>query len=320
MIHVQAPSRLHFGLMSFGADELAARQFGSVGLMVQHPGVAVVARPAAGWSAEGPLADRALTFAHELTQTLLPSGGEPQHLIVAESAPEHVGLGTGTQLGLAVARAVSLAWGIRDLPVEDLARRIGRGRRSALGVHGFAQGGFVVDGGKRDPNRLAPLVARANFPDTWRVVLVLPPGQKGLHGPAEVQAFGRLADKNTNPGFTDRLCRLALLGMLPALAEQDLDAFGEAVFDFNTRVGEAFAPAQGGVFASPRVGEVVAFIRTQGIQGVGQSSWGPAVFAITADEDRAWDLVDRLRVRFAFPEPAFVVTAAAGRGACVRSS
>jgi beta-RFAP synthase len=286
--------------------------------MVQKPGVTVVAQPASTWSAEGALADRALTVARRLIQTL-PSGvGEPQHLIVEESAPEHVGLGTGTQLGLAVAWAVSRAWGLSDLPLEQLARRIGRGQRSALGIHGFAQGGFLVDGGKRDPERLAPLVARAAFPDAWRVVLVLPPGEKGLHGDAESQAFGRLGRHQTGPGLTDLLCRLVLLGMLPALAERDLESFGEAVFDFNARVGEAFAAVQGGLYASPRIAEVVAFVRQQGVRGVGQSSWGPAVFAITAPEERAQELARRLRCRFALEEPAVLVTPACNHGAVTR--
>jgi beta-RFAP synthase len=286
--------------------------------MVQDPGVTVTARAAADWSAEGPHAERALAFARQLIQRLPPNAGEPQHIIVEASAPEHVGLGTGTQLGLAVARAVNRAWEMPGLTPEELAQRVDRGRRSALGIHGFAQGGFLVDGGKRDSAQLAPLVARADFPQSWRVVLVLPPWEKGLHGKAETQVFERLAQEKAEPAFTDRLCRLVLLGMLPALAEHDLETFGEALFDFNARAGQAFAPVQGSVYASPRVAEVVVFIRKKGIRGVGQSSWGPAVFAITADEDRAGHLAQRIRSRFAFENRAVLVTSACAHGAQTR--
>jgi beta-RFAP synthase len=329
MIRIQAPSRLHFGLLNFGTKAaysdrlegpgLALRQFGSVGLMVRAPGVTVVAHPAATWSAEGPLAERALAFARKLTHTFAQEAGTPLRFCIGDNALEHVGLGTGTQLGLAVARAVSMAWGQVDLSIEELARRIGRGARSALGIHGFAHGGFLVDGGKGDPERVAPLVARANFPEAWRIVLAVLPREKGLHGKDEHDAFARLVEREVRQDFTDSLCRLVLLGMLPALIERDLDTFGEAVFDFNARVGEGFAPVQGGAYASPRVAEVVAFIRKQGIRGVGQSSWGPVVFAITESDAHASDLVWRLRIRFN-AELTTTITTGCNCGALVSNS
>ena len=160
MIRVRAPSRLHFGLLSFPGmpcgpigkvKTVSSRSFGGVGLMVQAPGVQVAVQPARNWSAEGPLADRAMAFARRLVETLKaanPAPLIPQHLVIETCAPEHAGLGTGTQLGLAVGRALALAWGLQDLEVEQIARRIGRGQRSALGIHGFSQGGFLVEGGK----------------------------------------------------------------------------------------------------------------------------------------------------------------------------
>src|SRR5262249_37388038 len=177
-----------------------------------------------------------------------------------------------------------------------------------------ACGGFLVDAGKRAGDGVAPLVARADFPDDWRVVVVLPPQGPGVHGEGERVAFARLAH---DAARTDALCRLALLGMLPALAEADLDPFGEALFDFNARAGEAFAPAQGGDYASPLAAEVVAFVRGQGVKGAGQSSWGPALFAVTADADRAGRLAEALRHRFALAPAAVVVTRACNRGARV---
>jgi predicted sugar kinase len=107
----------------------------------------------------------------------------------------------------------------------------------------------------------------------------------------------------------DALCRLVLLGLLPALAEADLAAFGEALADFNLRVGEMFAPVQGGPYSNPRIGELVEFIRREGVPGAGQSSWGPAVFAIVAAE-RANDLVRRVRNHFGFSTDQVIITTA----------
>lgn len=302
MIRVQAYSRLHFGFLGLGAtcaedEALPARQFGGAGLMVQAPGVRLTSVPAPDWSATGPLAERALAFARCFAQSAPPEYVRPQHLIIDPCAPEHVGLGTGTQLGLAVAQALAHAWELPVLEAAELARRVGRGRRSALGIHGFAHGGFLVEAGKRTPEAIAPLVARADFPEDWRLVLALPPGKPGLHSREEVQAFQQLPPQASAALRTDTLCRLVLLGMLPALAERDLPAFAGALYEFNRTVGEAFAAVQGGAHG-PRSTELVRFLRLQGIDGVAQSSWGPVVCAVVEDDTRALNLAERLRKSF----------------------
>jgi beta-ribofuranosylaminobenzene 5'-phosphate synthase len=328
MIRVRASSRLHFGLLSFPAgprwtnhlaqETIPARRFGGVGLMVQKPGVHIAVRPSADWSAEGLLAERALTFARQFAQTWKETTAtivSPQHLILEKSAPEHGGLGTGTQLGLAIGQALAAVCGRPDLDSVALARLVGRGQRSALGIHGFAGGGFLVDGGKKDSEPIAPLVARVDFPESWRLVLVLPPGDQGIHGTQEHQVFERLHRQGMAQARTDTLCRLVLLGLLPALVEQDLLAFGEALFEFNALAGEVFASSQGGTYASPRIAELVTFLREQGVAGVGQSSWGPTVFAIAADPDQAEYLARRLR-DWSAPTPLkIVLTPAANQGA-----
>lgn len=324
MIRVRTASRLHFGLLSLptserwpslqGGETLPARQYGGVGLMIEAPGVQVTAEPAAAWSVEGPLADRALTFVSRFILTLPPNALPPQRLLIEHSAAEHSGLGTGTQLGLAVARVLAVAAGQSNLDAVELGRRVGRGLRSAIGIHGFAQGGLLVEAGQRSDETISPLAVRVAFPETWRLVLVLPPWGRGWHGEEERQAFRRLDGQRTL-AVTDALCRLVLLGMLPALAEGDLETFGEALFDYNARVGEMFAPVQGGRYASPRLAELVAFVRRLGVRGVGQSSWGPAVYAVVAAEEPARELAARIRQPFGLEANQVLITRAANRGA-----
>jgi beta-RFAP synthase len=321
MIRIRTAGRLHFGFLNPFAEEcwpnhwgefvLPARRFGGAGLMVEAPGIELAVRPAAAWSAEGPLAARALDFAERLAASLPAGAVQPHHLQVEHAPTEHSGLGVGTQLGLAVAQALVLANDLGDWDVEELARRIGRGRRSALGVHGFAQGGFLVEGGKGATEQLGPLVARLPFPVEWPLLVIVPPWAKGLHGATEQEALARLG---SGTGAAD-LCLLVLLGMLPALAEQDRDAFGEAVYDFNARVGELFAPIQGGRYAHPRTAELVAFLRARGIRGVGQSSWGPAVFALPADPDHAALVAVQVRAAFQLSPEQLTVTRASNHGA-----
>ncbi len=329
MIRVSSPSRLHFGLLRFpredppadlwpnweGQPRVPARQFGGVGLMIEEPGVCLSAWLANDWEAEGPLADRALAYARQFARETPEASPFPLHLRIERCAPEHAGLGTGTQLGLAVARALALAWDLPDLAVAELARRVGRGRRSALGIHGFGRGGFLVDGGKGSGPGIAPLVARVDFPEAWRVVLVVPAGERGLHGDGELEAFAQAQDPATVRTRTDALCRLVLLGLLPALIEADLDAFGEALYDFNGRVGTGFAAIQRGVYASPRAAGVINHLRREGVRGVGQSSWGPSVYAVVGDDGEAADLARRLRRRFGLGEGEVLVTGGCNHGA-----
>jgi beta-RFAP synthase len=330
MVSVQTFARLHFGLLNPAGGAAASsappafRRFGGVGLMVERPGIRVRVEPAAAWSAGGPLAERALSFAHRFTQrTGIEAGGRAlsaHHLHVETATPEHAGLGTGTQLGLAVARALAVSWG-QECDLRTLARRVGRGLRSGLGAHGFELGGLLVEAGKRSAEELAPLVARLPFPDSWRLVLILPGADAaGLHGTREVDAFAKLVARPAAHDRTDALCRLVLLGILPALVERELDAFGEALHEFNVRVGEVFAPVQGGVYAGPHVAERVAFLREQGVRGVGQSSWGPTVFAVVGEEDQAQHLAARVRGRFRLHDADVIVTRACNHGALLESS
>lgn len=317
MIRVVAPARLHFGLLSLpgagdkfwpdghGAPAIPVRRYGGVGLMVEEPALRLRVEPASFWSAEGPLASRALAFAEQFLQESPELSLTPQRLVIEAAPPEHSGFGSGTQLGLTVARALA-----PSLPVAELARRVGRGRRSALGVHGFEQGGFLVEAGKHSDEGLAPLVTRLPFPESWRIVLARPEMPVRWHGERERQAFQEIAPSYKARASTEALCRLVLLGLVPALIERDLAVFGEALFDFNARAGEAFAAVQGGTYAGPEIAELIEFVRRQGTRGVGQSSWGPTVFAVVA-EDEAEGLARALRSRGV----TTLVTRAAGTGA-----
>jgi beta-RFAP synthase len=305
MIRITTGSRLHFGLLSLpgelgepshwpdreGMPRLPARHFGGVGVMVDGPGTELTAAPAAAWSAEGPGAERALAFGQRLCAALHIH--QPFRIVVRRCAPEHVGLGTGTQLALAVGYAIAQQTGHDKLDAVALAPLVGRGQRSALGVLGFHVGGFLVEGGKRARGEVAPVVARADLP--WCVVTVTPAGLQGDHGPRELEAFRQLARTQRDLQRTDALCRLVLLGMLPAAREEDLNAFGEAVYDYNRRVGEMFAPWQGGLYAHSRVADIVAAVRRLGVTGVGQSSWGPTVFAVVAGVEQGQELVAGLK-------------------------
>ena len=343
MIRVCTGSRLHFGLLSLpggvgplppwtnveGEAVMPARSFGGAGVMIDQPGLELTVSPASSWSAVGPLADRALAFARQYAVTVPAETVSPQRIQIERCTPEHCGLGTGTQLGLAVAKALETAWELPPQLAPNLALAAGRGLRSGLGVHGFDRGGFLVDGGKGSRSPMAPLLARVAFPAEWRIVLIHPTGLGGLHGTDEVRAFEQL-EARLRPGdamfsqqHTDHqamaevLCRIVLLGMVPALIEADFAAFSEAVFDFNARVGDAFAAVQGGRYADARTQAIVSWLRSANIRGVGQSSWGPTIFAFTRDELQAGELVQRVLGTFCMKPTALSIAKGLNRGAFI---
>jgi beta-RFAP synthase len=268
------------------------RQFGGVGLMIEDPGIEIRVEPAASWSFDGPLAPRV----GALVRRLLKERGhgswsgsrlESARISVLAAPPEHVGLGVGTQISLAVTRALLELGGAHDCAVETLARLSGRGRRSGVGIHGFDHGGLIVDGGRREESDVPPLVARTAFPQEWSILLVQPSGPCGRHGSEEAQAFARLPPPTDL--VSDRLCRLVLLGLLPAVVERDLESFGAALSEIQHHIGSAFAPLQGGVYASREAESLIAQLGSLGLAGAGQSSWGPTLYAfgcVTEGEQR----------------------------------
>jgi beta-ribofuranosylaminobenzene 5'-phosphate synthase len=95
--------------------------------------------------------------------------------------------------------------------------------------------------------------------------------------------------------LTERLCRLVLLEMLPALADADAERFGAALTEYGQSVGNYFKPVQGGEYANPQMAELAHWLRSAGIRGVAQTSWGPTLAVCCADSERAQVLNDRLR-------------------------
>jgi len=290
-VFIEAPARLHFGVLDLRGD--LGRRFGGIGAAVPAPSLLLEARPATTLEAEGPPpeAERVLAFARRFAAH---HGIAPQvRFCVHRAIPAHAGLGSGTQLALAVARAIAELHGL-PTDVTALARAVGRGRRSAIGTWTFASGGFVLEGGRRaGADGVAPLLARLPMPPSWRCVVVVPCGQPGLAGDEEAAAFARLPPPAARD--VERVAHLVLMQLLPALAEADLPAFGAALGEVQRITGGWFAPVQGGVFAPGETERVVRRLGEWGALGVGQSSWGPAAYGIVGDAAASHTLAERVR-------------------------
>lgn len=284
---VRTPSRLHFGLTSLGHDHTTP-QFGGVGAMIEGPAVCLRIEPADEFSATGPLRERVELFATTISQRWQLSALPAVKIEVVTAPREHIGLGAGTQLGHAVAAGLGEALGRAWRDPHRLARLTQRGRRSAVGTYGFLLGGLIVDGGHAEGETLGRLVHRSDLPTAWRFVLFMPRTDIGCAGSAEEQAFAKLPPVARD--VTVELERIAMDELVPAAETANFHMFSDALYRYGTLAGGCFAPVQGGVFGSPRTTALIAWLRHQGLAGVGQSSWGPTVFALEANQQSAEQL------------------------------
>jgi beta-ribofuranosylaminobenzene 5'-phosphate synthase len=290
-VRVEAPARLHMGMLDVAGDR--ARRFGGLGVAISRPAAVVEASPGDDVTAEGPDAERAVAVARRCREALGLAGGA--RIRVVEAIPAHVGLGSGTKLALAVSAALAAL--ARQMPEpEALARAAGRGARSAVGLWTFVHGGLVVEGGVRQGGQqAAPLLARHAMPDDWRCVLAIPTAEPGLSGRAEEEAFARLRPDAERAAL---IAQLVLTSLLPGLAERDLTEFGAALTRVQRLVGESFASVQGGVF-HPRAGALVEALLRLGAAGAGQSSWGPAAYGVVGGEQAGRELARRVDAELA---------------------
>jgi beta-ribofuranosylaminobenzene 5'-phosphate synthase len=287
---VSAPARLHLGMLDPAG--LGRRRFGGFGVAIERPRVVVAVRcdgrGGDGIVSSGPQADRAAAFARSVCVELGIAAGLA--VDVREAIPAHVGLGSGTKLGLAVARGIFELVG-RPAGPESLARASGRGARSSVGAWTFEAPGLVVEAGVTSDGDVSPLLMRLPMPESWRCLLVRPAGADGLSGNAEERFFAEL---RCSPPPEPPVARLLLTSLLPGLQRGDIEEFGVALSEIQRQIGAIFAGRQGGVF-HPSAAPVIEALGSLGVGAVGQSSWGPTAYGIISDPERAADAAGRLR-------------------------
>jgi beta-ribofuranosylaminobenzene 5'-phosphate synthase len=317
-VTVTTGARLHAGFRNLSLS--LARLYGGVGLALAEPRTTVVAEPTSdvtvidatdttdgacgidgtdgtnGADGTDDSSDDALDAVAEYarrTCDLLDLRGA--RVEVGERLPRHVGLGSGTQLALATYAAVARANGVEPRP-REAAPALGRGGRSGVGVAAFESGGFVVDAGHpterfttappADGEWTVPSVlARYDLPSDWRVCLVLPAAETGRHGEDEDRSIRGVVER-ADPDLAGELASLLVDRLLPAAVEGRTEAFGAALAEFGRLNGAWYADVQGGVYRPPAGRVVEALSGSPAVTGAGQSSWGPAVWALT-DADRA---------------------------------
>lgn len=287
-VRVETPSRLHFGLIDLNGE--IGRIDGSIGLTLDKPGFVLTATTSDDIEivGAGEYEPRARSLIERLQQEWNVGGAS---VAFDETIPAHSGLGSGTQLTLALIHAMARLYDV-ELPPTEAALLSGRGGTSGVGIYAFSQGGFLVDGGHRYPQQkssflpsaasrsagVGPLLIRRDFPE-WEMLLVIP-NARHISGDEEVRLFQTLCPMPPTAGA--HVSHWLVMRMLPALVEGDLRGFAkslEAVQAVGWKKVEIDAQ-------EPVVRKTMSFLRGNGADGVAMSSWGPAL-AVFADDVHA---------------------------------
>lgn len=323
-VTIETPARLHLGFLDLGGE--CGRVFGSIGVAIEQPRYVLEVRPADRIEAHGEAREECLRILDRLSRQLRLERGVRVHGLA--SIPRHVGFGSGTQLELSLASAIARLFDL-PVPIGELARMAGRGRRSGVGIATFEKGGFVVDAGRRngpadglgvDPladGEVPPVIVHHPVPEDWFFVIVTPQSVEGLSGNREERVFVGLPPMGEHK--VGKICRLTLMKVIPGVLQDDIRGFGEAITEIQLLMGEHFAPYQGGVYATAIGKEVAEFALKQGAHGVGQSSWGPTMFALVRGEGAAATLAEKIGAHIGEGRAAIFYTRASNRGATWRT-
>lgn len=280
-VSVDTGSRLHLGFTNLGTD--LGRSWGSLGVAIDRPSVGLVVETSEELEVVGGDRELVRCVVQQFSEAF---GVAPTvRITFRESIAAHIGLGSGTQVALAVAAGLAATCGL-DVDTRELAAATRRGRRSGVGVAAFHAGGFVIDGGvpARDPGKLAvpTIVWRHDVPAEWCFVIAVPRGATGLSGLSETGVFATVVP---SAHISEEVCRLTQLQIMPALVENDIEAFGHALTSVDRGTGRYFSASQGGLYSHEETTETIAEMLRLGAHGAGQSSWGPAVYAVVHRND-----------------------------------
>lgn len=300
-IRVETGARLHFGLLDTAAP------FGGLGAMIDRPETILQFNPADQFTLDQALQPRGMPIVERLCHHLGIETLPPIEVHRLRAAPAHCGYGSGTQLSLAIAEGLCKMLD-SEVPPAVLAAQIAqRGKRSAVGIHGYFHGGMIFEQHptQQQPSDFVdinPIDARLTVPSHWRIVLARPAvTSPAMSGEREANEFSKLAANCAN---RRHLAERVRQKVLPAVASADFDAFTDALSRYNHDCGMLFAAVQGGPYNGPEVTELIEVFRACGAAGVGQSSWGPGVFAWCENEPRAHRLAAEIEATGAVTELA----------------
>ncbi len=277
IVEVKTPARLHLGLIELGGH--FGRIYGGLGVAVDRPVCHVKIETSDKLEILGKEVEYVTETVNLLTKKIRLEVKEK--ISVLEAIPAHKGLGSRTQLSLAVATALAKIHKLNTSTMQ-LARTLGRGTVSMVGTAVFEKGGFIIEFPRRASNGHGGHILRFDFPEEWSFVVAYSLTESGLSDEVEKKILNSLEPMDEVK--CSKISHLVLVRLLPALIEKDLKGFGDALTEIQRLVGEHFSTVQGDVYKNRKAIDLLA---EYGAVGVGQSSWGPTVYGLFASFEEA---------------------------------
>ena len=289
-------ARLHLGFYNFLSDKKA---YGSIGVFLKTPAIRILSiRKGNSLRIYNYTGINIDDIIHTINN-MFKNYGISIHIL--ESIPRHIGLGSTTQLLLAIGDSIRRTYGLR-LSIRELALQFKRGVVSGIGIAAYEKGGLIIDSGRRvkdniinipkDLSDLPSIIYRRNLPRHWYFIVITPKGIKGLDEKSEVPF---LEKPEENKELQYELLRILVLKLLPSISNNDPKAFGRAIYKIQLLTGKYFSKYQGSIFCCEEAEYIISSLIKNGAYGAGQSSWGPTVYGIIDYRRKALKILSKVR-------------------------
>jgi beta-ribofuranosylaminobenzene 5'-phosphate synthase len=304
-IRIITPSRLHFSLIDLNGQ--IGRIDGGLGVALNQPNIIIEAQRdnlknnleivnSPGYSTED---------LNELMKNILESLNLENgvSLKIDSAIPAHIGLGSKTQLSLAISKALCLLNNLEKTPYE-LACITSLAGTSRIGLSAFEQGGFIIDGGhsfgkgKEKETYLpssaskappAPILYSDTIPDDWYFVIIVPKIKRGAHGSEEINIFQDYCPIPMSDVKT--ISHIILMKILPALKERRIDSFGHGIYELQ-HLGFKKVEIE---LQDEIISNLIEFCVKNGAYGSGMSSFGPTTYALIEGLSKAQQLKQKIQ-------------------------
>ncbi|MFX1301751.1 MAG: beta-ribofuranosylaminobenzene 5'-phosphate synthase [Promethearchaeota archaeon] len=299
-LRITTPCRIHLSLID--ENGYTGRVDGGIGLMLDRPNVVFEAsNNAKEFKIEANKYYReSIEVINEIASKVFKRyniSNKNFHFNLKRYFPSHVGLGSKTQLSLAIATAITKLKNINHLTHKDLTKLVERGGTSGIGWKGFKTGGFILDGGHdfgkgKEKETFLPssastsanpalTIVRHEIPESWRFILVIPNVKKGAYGDEEISVFQNYAPIPRSE--VNEVSHQVIMKILPGIIKNDLLCFGEGIKRIQS-IG--FKKIEIGL-QHQVVKDLLNFFENCGLKAYGMSSFGPSVFGVVESVSEA---------------------------------
>ena len=167
IIQIISPARLHFGFLEINGNQ-GDNLLGGIGLSIDKFHTKISMKRNAKIKIKGKTLNKASLFLNTFCRKIKL---KPNFFLnVEKTSPQHIGLGSGTQLALSIGKAISDLNNL-NLKIEKIGKILNRSYRSNVGLINFKYGGFLID--LKIKNKLFTNIDKVFFPEDWKIILML---------------------------------------------------------------------------------------------------------------------------------------------------